>query len=80
MWKTYKVYKMIDINNPFPLEEITTLVKEEYDRFIFKTIQPWCQEITRMTISKEILNRALICYQNEHKEEYEELLKKMGEI
>lgn len=71
---------MIDINNPFPLEEITTLVREEHDRFIFETIRPWCQEITKMTISKEILNRALICYQTEHKEEFEELLKKSREV
>ncbi len=55
-------------------------VDERTDRFIFKTILAWSygeSHISNIVISKDILVRALTCFQSEHPEEYAELLKKM---
>lgn len=35
-------------------------VQEEADRFIFETIQPFCEEVTQMKIEKRDLEQALL--------------------
>lgn len=59
--------------------KITEQVKEEHDRFIFETIYPYCQEHTKMVISKKILCRALEWYKKEHLDEYTELAKEVSD-
>ena len=59
-------------------EQIVEQVKEEHDRFIFETIYPYCQEKTKMVISKKILCRALEWYKKEHLDEYTELIEEMN--
>ena len=56
-------------------ESIIQQVREEQDRFIFETITPYIEDMTRMIISKKILCRALQCFQEEHFEEYMALKK-----
>lgn len=51
-------------------ETIIQQVREEEDRFIFETVQPYIRDMTKMVISKKILCRALQCFQEEHFEEY----------
>ncbi len=56
-------------------ERIIQQVREEQDRFIFETVEPYIKEMTKMIISKKILCRALQCFQEEHFEEYMALRK-----
>ncbi len=56
--------------------EIIYQIREEQDKFIFKTVAPYCEEKTKMIISKDILTRALICFKEEHYDEYMALLEK----
>jgi len=51
-------------------ERIVQQVREEQDRFIFETVEPYLKDMTKMVISKKILCRALQCFQEEHFEEY----------
>ena len=59
-------------------EQIVEQVKEEHDRFVFETIYSYCQEKTKMVISKKILCRALEWYKKEHLDEYTELIEEMN--
>jgi hypothetical protein len=59
--------------------EIAYTVQEEFDRFVFKTVEPYLKDVTKTVISKEILVRALICFANEHPEELKQLQEKMKE-
>ena len=52
-------------------------VTEETDRFIYEAIEPWCEVSMKMVISKEILARALECFQKEHANEYAVLMEKI---
>lgn len=65
------------------ITEITTKivqqVREEQDRFIFETVEPYLIDATKMVISKRILCRALQCFQEEHFEEYMALKKESEE-
>lgn len=60
-------------------ESIVQQVREEQDRFIFETITPYIEDMTKMVISKKILCRALQCFQEEHFEEYMALKKESEE-
>ena len=46
--------------------KITTTVKEDYDKFVFETINHYCEEITKMEIDKKTLSRALIKDKAQH--------------
>lgn len=46
------------------VEEIQTRAIEDYDKFIFETIKPYCEHITQQTISKEYLENALLHYRD----------------
>lgn len=65
------------------ITEITTKivqqVREEQDKFIFETVEPYLIDATKMVISKRILCRALQCFQEEHFEEYMALKKESEE-
>lgn len=50
---------------------ILTRAKETYDEFIFETVEPYCNQVTKQRISKQILKRALIEYFKNHPEERE---------
>ena len=57
--------------------EIVNKVKETTDDFIFTTIVRFMGkdvEMSRIPMSKQILCRALICFKEEHAEEYYRLL------
>ena len=60
-------------------DKIAYTVQEEFDRFVFQTVEPYLEEMTKIVISKEILVRALICFANEHPEELKQLQEKMAE-
>lgn len=60
-------------------ERIVQQVREEQDRFIFETVEPYLKDMTKMVISKKILCRALQCFQEEHFEEYIALKKESEE-
>ncbi|MBQ1575122.1 MAG: hypothetical protein IIZ78_28665, partial [Clostridiales bacterium] len=44
------------------VETIATKVTEDTEKFIFETITPYCEEITKREISKKDLERALTQY------------------
>lgn len=56
-------------------ERIIQKVREEQDRFVFETVEPYIKETTKLVISKKILCRALQCFQEDHFEEYMALIK-----
>ena len=63
---------MTDKLTPFdePNKFVTTIqveAAEEYDRFIFKTIQPFCELATQREVKKEDLEQALIHYFPKHR-------------
>ena len=69
-----------DMSNDIMTEVIYKVAEkmtEDQDRFIFEQIRPWCEENTKIVISKRILCRALELYKREHKDEYYELLKEV---
>lgn len=61
------------------INKITYTMEEEFDRFIFLSVEPYLKDMTKIVISKEILVRALICFANEHPEELKHLQEKMAE-
>jgi len=57
--------------------DIIHKVEETKDDFIFTTIMRWMgneHDISRVIMSKQILCRALICFKEEHTDEYFKLL------
>lgn len=46
--------------------KMTTTVNEDYDKFVFETIKPYCEEVTKMEIDKKILSKALIKDKAQH--------------
>ena len=60
-------------------DKIAYTVQEEWDRFIFQTVEPYLEEMTKIVISKEILVRALTCFAHEHPEELKHLQEKIAE-
>lgn len=73
----------MNVNETTQVTEITNRivqrVREEQDRFIFETVEPYLKDMTKMVISKKILCRALQCFQEEHFEEYIALKKESEE-
>lgn len=64
------------------IHEITHKVEETRDDFIFTTISTFMGqniELSKIPISKEILCRALVCFKNEHADEYYKLLDESNE-
>lgn len=59
-------------------DEITYTVQEEFDRFIFQSVEPYLEEMTKIVISKEILVRALTCFAHEYPEELKYLQEKIA--
>ncbi len=59
-------------------DKITYTVKEEFDRFVFQTVEPYLEDVMKFVISKEILVRALVCFANEHPEELKHLQEKIA--
>lgn len=45
------------------IQEIAYQMREEYDKFIFESIEPYCKKVTQMEISKADLNEALTMWQ-----------------
>lgn len=62
------------------IKEQMRLVKEDEDNFIFETIQAYTDGVLAhcgiTKIPKEVLKRALICFKEEHKEEFDFLMKR----
>ena len=58
--------------------EIATKVSEEEDEFIFKHLQRYCEGMSSVTgithVPKQLLIRALTCFKEEHKDEYDFLM------
>jgi hypothetical protein len=46
--------------------KMTTTAKEDYDKFVFETIKPYCEEVTKMKIDKKILSNAVIKDKAQH--------------
>lgn len=53
--------------------KIQTQAIEKTDEFIFRTIEPYCNTIFEIRISKSLLKRALTEYFMNHPEEYERI-------
>ena len=70
------------MNEPRPyasnVMQFITQVSEEEDEFIFKHLQQYCDGMTSVTgithVPKQLLIRALTCFKEEHKDEYEFLM------
>ena len=62
------------------IEQIRYKVTEDYEYFIFKIIQPYCEEVTEMKISKKLLVRALLEYKENHPEVMERMKHEMSEM
>ena len=60
-------------------DKIVYTVEEQFDRFIFQTVEPYLEDRMKFVISKEILVRALTCFAKEHPEELKHLQEKMAE-
>lgn len=58
------------------IEAFRHKVTEDYEKFIFETIRPYCEEVTRQIIPKELLARALTTYKAEHPEEWNMIMEK----
>ena len=58
------------------INEIESHIIEEEDKFIYEAVAPYCSGKTKMIISKDILTRALICFKEEHYDEYMALVEK----
>lgn len=59
------------------IHEIVNKVEETRDDFIFMTISRFMEQdlvMSKIPMSKQILCRALICFQQEHADEYYRLL------
>ena len=76
----FRWHTPIEIRNCEPLEDLSQLnayetvflrMREEIDEFIVEAIRPYCEEITRIRISKGLLERALREYLENHPEERE---------
>lgn len=50
-------------------KEIQTQAIEKMDEFIFRTVEPYCNTISEIRISKSLLKRALFEYFGNHPEE-----------
>ena len=50
------------------MNTISCTVTEDLENFIFTTIKPYCEEVAKMKISKELLIRALLEYKENHPE------------
>lgn len=60
------------------INKITYTMEEEFDRFIFLSVEPYLKDMTKLVISKEILVRALTCFAHEHPEELKYLQEKIA--
>lgn len=58
------------------LEIIRRKVTEDYEKFIFESMYPYCKEVTQQIIPKELLARALTTYKAEHPEEWDMIMEK----
>lgn len=64
------------------IHEIVHKVNETQDDFIFTTISRFMEqdlEMSKIVMSKRILCRALICFKQEHAEEYYRLIDESNE-
>lgn len=64
------------------MHEIIHKAEETRDDFIFTTISKFMGEdieMSKIPMSKQILCRALICFKNEHPDEYYQLLDESSE-
>lgn len=70
------------MNEPRPwgsdVMQFITQVSEEEDEFIFTHLQKYCEGMTSVTgithVPKQLLIRALTCFKEEHKEEFDFLM------
>ena len=51
-------------------------VTEDYEKFIFESVYPYCEEVTQQIIPKELLAKALTTYRAEHSEEWDMIMEK----
>jgi len=58
------------------IETFRHKVTEDYEKFIFEMIHPYCEEVIQQIIPKELLSRALTTYRAEHPEEWDMIMEK----
>ena len=58
------------------IETFRHKVTEDYDKFIFETVCPYCEKVTQRIIPKELLARALTTYKAEYPEEWNMIMEK----
>lgn len=58
--------------------KIVTQMEENAEEFMFKHLQQYCEGMTSVTgithVPKQLLIRALTCFKEEHKDEYDYLM------
>ena len=58
------------------IETFTRKVTEDYEKFIFESVYPYCEEVAQQIVPKELLARALTTYRAEHPEEWDMIMEK----
>ena len=58
------------------IETFGRRVTEDYEKFIFESIYPYCEKVTRQIVPKELLARALTTYKAEHPDEWDTIMEK----
>ena len=70
--------KVLEIPGIKTIEQFITEVEENEEEFIFKHLQQYCEGVSSVTgithVPKQLLIRALTCFRQEHKEEYDFLM------
>ena len=69
---------MAELNMNDLMMKVTLEYEEQADEFIFRHLQKYCDGVVRCTgethVPKKLLERALICFRQEHKDEYNTLM------
>ena len=58
------------------VETIVRKVTEDYEKFIFESVYPYCMEVTQQIVPKELLAKALTTYRAEHPDEWDMIMEK----
>lgn len=58
------------------VHKITAQMREDEENFIYENVSPYLCDYFKAVIPKELLTRAIVCFANEHKEEYETIMER----
>lgn len=67
---------MAELDHVTLMTDIAFKVTEDYEKFIFRTISPYCNQVVDQIIPKKLLSIALTTYKAEHSEEWNTIMEK----